>query len=295
MKHAYDFPPLKGGGSSPIWMGDGFLVNGRPVTVLKYNANSKGWDGNLTIFHEADDRGNHPINMASRSITIEQLEENLEGQSPVILEIGCSSGIMLRSLRERFQNSFIIGSDCIGDYLENLANDLIETPIIQFDLLNCPLPDQSTDAVVMLNVLEHIENDAEALLQVRRILKPGGILILEVPSGPSLYSLYDQYLLHYRRYSNKGLKQLAIGAGFNIIRQSHLGFLLYPIFVLVKKRDQLFMRKSAIEQKKIIEKNIRQTQNNFLFRTIINIELQLGKHIAYPFGVRCLMTCRKPY
>jgi SAM-dependent methyltransferase len=63
--------------------------------------------------------------------------------------------------------------------------------LLHFDLRHCPLPDGSFDGVILLNVLEHIKEDAAALRQIARILKPGGIAAIEVPAGRGLYDIYD--------------------------------------------------------------------------------------------------------
>ncbi len=148
---------------------------------------------------------------------------------------------------------------------------------------------------ILLNVLEHIENDALAVRQLYRILKPGGIAVIEVPAGPELYDIYDELLMHYRRYKLVVLQQLFLDSKFDILRQSHLGFFLYPGFFLVKQ----FRRKkrSDIAEEEIphlVGKSINQTGNNPIFHTLMNFELMLGKAISYPFGIRCLLTVQKP-
>jgi 2-polyprenyl-3-methyl-5-hydroxy-6-metoxy-1,4-benzoquinol methylase len=150
--------------------------------------------------------------------------------APVILEIGCSSGFMLMLARERLPNARWIGSDYVRGPLEKLAAEVPQLPLLHFDLRTCPLPDDSVDAVLLLNVLEHIDDDALAMHQVHRILRPGGVAVIEVPARPELYDVYDELLMHHRRYTGAGLRQLLLTAGFEISRFSHLGTLLYPLF-----------------------------------------------------------------
>lgn len=62
------------------------------------------------------------------------------------------------------------------------------------------------DGVVLINVLEHIEDDREALREIFRLLKPGGRLILWVPAFAALYSDFDRRVGHHRRYRKSALR-----------------------------------------------------------------------------------------
>jgi SAM-dependent methyltransferase len=189
--------------------------------------------------------------------------------------------------------AFLIGSDYVAEPLLRLARDLPDLPLLQFDLTRFPLPSQSLDAVVLLNVFEHIQDDSAAMAQVYRILKPGGIAIIEVPAGPHLYDVYDKLLMHERRYSFGQLKRLAVGAGFQILTQSHLGFFLYPGFWWVKRRNRKYVGHEETIQREIVAQNIGATRESRLLKTILRMELALGRWFSYPFGIRCLLTCRR--
>jgi len=294
VKLPFDLPPIEKGGSPPVWTGNEFLLDGKPTKVLNYSSSELGWKKELTDFHEVTAGENHFIDRASRQVAIKQLDRNMNNKTTVLLEVGCSSGAMLRAIKKRFSSAIVIGSDCISEYLECLAFDLEGVPILQFDMVKCPFPDESIDAVIMLNVLEHIENDIEAVSQAYRILKPGGKLILEVPAGPSLYDAYDKYLLHYRRYRMNGLRKLVCRSGFEVLHRSHLGFFFYPVFRLIKKGNQGNLKASSREHKKIVTKEIQRTERNFLLSMVMNAEILLGRYVSYPFGIRCIMTCLKP-
>jgi SAM-dependent methyltransferase len=71
------------------------------------------------------------------------------------------------------------------------------------------------DAVMLLDVLEHIENDVGLLLRLRKALKPEGVLVLKVPAGQWLYGSMDRAIGHYRRYSRQTLSHICVAAGFN--------------------------------------------------------------------------------
>jgi SAM-dependent methyltransferase len=69
------------------------------------------------------------------------------------------------------------------------------------------------DSIVMLDVLEHIEDDAHLLADLARLLKPGGRLIIKVPAGQWLYGTLDSAVGHYRRYTMAGLRETLGRAG----------------------------------------------------------------------------------
>ena len=166
-------------------------------------------------------------------------------------------------------------------------------PLLRFDLTECPLPEESIDAVLLLNVLEHIAEDSVAIEQVHRILKPGGLAVIEVPAGPHLFDVYDRFLLHYRRYSITGLCNMVESVGFKVIRRSHLGCFVYPGFRLIKKRNKRFLSEANFIQEKIVAQNILKAKQSRFLSALMDIELILGKWFSYPFGIRCLLTCMK--
>lgn len=289
----FSLPPLTAEGDIPFWDGNGFRIGDQFTQVLQYSMNHLGWNDDLTFFHEESAGDHHFIDRASRTHAIQQLKKNLTTANPIILEIGCSSGFMLERLNHSFPTATVIGSDVVSEPLKKLSEKMPKTPLFRFDLTQCPLPDQSVDAIVILNVLEHIENDREAIKQLYRILKPGGIAIIEVPAGPHLFDIYDQKLMHFRRYKLKNLTTLLEQHFFKISKKSHLGFFIYPGFWLVKQRNKRFKTKSIETQQKIISNNIKSTGQNKLLHFIMQSELFFGKFVSYPFGIRCLATCIK--
>jgi len=253
-----------------------------------------GWTDDLTDFHEETAGANHPIDLASRSHATRQLKNSISSEAPVLLEIGCSSGFMLKEVRRSLPQALVIGADFVRSPLLKLVANQPDIPMLQFDLIRCPLHDDSLDGVVLLNVLEHIRDDAAAVQQLFRILKPGGVAVIEVPAGPNLFDVYDQTLMHFRRYSLRSISTLMQDAGFEIVKKSHLGFFVYPPFWFVKQRNKKFLSHDQTVQKKVVAGNIQATQGGWLFRAVMAMELFLGKFVSYPVGIRCLLTCRKP-
>jgi len=194
------FPAPPGYSEPPFWTGQGFRVGQIALPVLSYQVGASGWTDELTEFHEDVAGEDHTIDCSSREHAVSRLERWLPGSAPVVMDVGCSSGFVLKLLRKRLPKAAVVGADYVRAPLDKLSKVMPEVPLLQFDLVKCPLPDRSFEGVVCLNVLEHIENDFAAVQQLHRVLKPGGVVVFEVPAGPHLYDVYDKQLLHFRRY-----------------------------------------------------------------------------------------------
>ena len=102
------------------------------------------------------------------------------------------------------------------------------------------IPDFSVDYAYTLNVLEHIEDDREAIIELYRCLKPGGRLLVYVPAFQVLYSQMDTHVGHFRRYRRKPLKRLLKDTGFEVSTAYYvdsLGYLATLVYKLVGDRS----------------------------------------------------------
>ena len=287
----FRLPAPSGHTDSPVWDGRAFIFDDQRTPVLEYSENFAGWSDDLTALHEEAAGYSHPIDLASRRDAIAQVRRYLPATTAVIMEIGCSSGFLIKDLVKLFPAATVVGADVVKEPLYRLARDLPGAPLIRFDLLRCPLPEQSVDALVMLNVLEHIEDDVGALKNAFKLLKPGGSLVIEVPAGPHLYDAYDAELHHFRRYSATELKHKLSEAGFMVVRQSHLGFILYPAFVAIKLLNKWLpsRRKTTV-----VRDQAASTSGSLLVRLAMKVESNYLANSRLPFGIRVLAVARRP-
>jgi trans-aconitate methyltransferase len=287
----FDLPPPDGYSARPEWDGQRFSLGGQYTHIIEYSENFSGWSDDLTALHEESAGDSHPIDVASRMDAVAQVKKNMPSAQAVIMEIGCSSGFLLRDLATSFREAVIIGADVVKEPLYKLAKTLPGIPLIRFDLLQCPLPDMSIDVLVMLNVLEHIDDDVKALQKAFGLLKPGGYLIIEVPAGSCLYDAYDAELHHFRRYSAGELQNKLTRAGFKVHRKSHLGFVLFPAFAAVKLLNKYFRRK---KNKAVVGEQVASTSGNSLVKLAMEFESNHMQAYQLPFGIRTLMTAQRP-
>jgi len=127
-----------------------------------------------------------------------------------------------------------------------LAKRLTGIPLLQLDLVNSNLPDDMCDGIVLLNVLEYIKDHKRALRQIRLMLRPTDVLVLEVPAGPRLYDHFDRLVDHVRRYRMAELIRIIEAAEFRFVDHPHLGFFAYPAFWLLKRRNQRLAGRATI-------------------------------------------------
>lgn len=286
-----NLPAPQGYQERPTWDGRHFRLGEINVPVLEYSENFAGWSDDLTALHEAASGENHPIDVASREFAIKRVREAIGSSDAVVMEIGCSSGYLIKILYAAFPNATVIGADVVREALFRLSKELPGVPLLRFDLLKCPLSEQSVDVIIMLNVLEHIENDNEALKSAWKLLRPGGKLVIEVPAGPELYDAYDSELHHFRRYSSGELAQKLSSAGFEVIQQSHLGLLIYPAFFLVKKFNRLFSR---VRNLSIVRRQASATSGSRLVRWAMKLESKYLSGFRLPCGIRVIAVARRP-
>ncbi len=83
----------------------------------------------------------------------------------------------------------------------------------------------SFDVAIMVNVLEHIEDDREAVRELFSLLKPGGHLLVFVPALPALYGTLDEDVGHFRRYTRRSLGAVVANEGFRIERMQYFDLL----------------------------------------------------------------------
>ena len=292
---AFPWPALPGVEPLPEWREGRFWLEDQSRRVLCYDAADSHWSAELTELHESEAGSHHPIDRASRRLAVRTLTEYLPktDTAPLVLDVGCSSGFVIEEIRAALPRAVLIGSDYILPPLEKLADRLPGLPLLQFDLRHCPLPDACVDAVTALNVLEHIDDDSAAMREIARILRPGGLAHIEVPAGPGCYDIYDEQLMHHRRYRLRDLLSKAREAGFQVLRATHLGCLIYPAFWFVKQRGRRSLSLPADEKKALVARQIRSTGDSALLDAALNLEAGLGHFISFPFGIRCVAVLRK--
>jgi SAM-dependent methyltransferase len=142
------------------------------------------------------------------------------------------------------------------------------------------------DAVVMFDVLEHIEADAVSLKTIKTLLKPNGKLVIAVPAFQWLWSAHDEAHHHQRRYTKQTLQRVIVDAGFTLEYISYYNFLLFPLGALVR----LFGRLLGAKQSKVNE--IPSPSINVMFEKAFALERFLVPRFTLPFGLSLIAVAK---
>lgn len=148
-----------------------------------------------------------------------------------ILEIGSGIGNLSQYFIRDNKNVFLTDYD--EEYVQLLKKRFPENTdkIFRLDLNDASFKkkfdhlENTFDSIFLLNVLEHIEDDFTAIAHCRFLLKPGGSLLVLVPSYSFLYSRMDRLLGHYRRYTSQSLNQVMKKNGLEVGTTFHFNIL----------------------------------------------------------------------
>lgn len=153
------------------------------------------------------------------------VDSGIEGP---VLDVGCGGGLFLRMLAER--GARVAGLD-FAFAAARVAWRTNAVPAVCGSLGKSPVAAESCAAVTMFHVLEHLFDPAAYLDEARRILKPGGRLIVQVPNADSWQFLIlgeywngvdiPRHLLHFRA---KDLQSLLENCGFELVRTKHFSW-----------------------------------------------------------------------
>lgn len=204
----------------------------------------------------------------------------------LLLDAGCGTGGMLRQISRR-QNLRVkaFGIDWSG-----LALGLCgpEPRRARSDVCGLPFKSSVFDYVLSLDVLCHGEvvSDLRALQEIKRVLKPGGLLILNLPAHPWLRSSHDVAVKTERRYTRADLAAKIAAAGLRLERLEY-----WNAFIFVPAMAIRFWRKRHGEGLSDLGPVFRPL--NALMRGLLSAEHQVSRALPLPVGLSLLARARR--
>ena len=152
-----------------------------------------------------------------------------------ILDAGCGSG---RNMIELNRHGTVTGVE-LSPTSDSLAQGRNAGEVLTCSVLDMPFAQDSFDLAVSLDVIEHLDDDLAALRELRRVVAPGGALLVTVPAYQWLWSGHDEINHHRRRYTRRSLHDVAERAGWRQVRTSYFNSLLLPIAIILRVLDRV--------------------------------------------------------
>ncbi|MGB4295542.1 MAG: methyltransferase domain-containing protein [Smithellaceae bacterium] len=204
-----------------------------------------------------------------------------------ILDLGCGTGhLALELIQKGYDTCAADLSEDLVDYANLRAQNAgYQLNAVQMDIQNLPYR-EAFDAVVCLDVLEHIGDDLLALNNIYQALKSGGIMICAVPALSVLYGRRDQRIGHFRRYDKEVLVQEIESAGFSLCTIRYWNILgLLPMALFEK-----ILHREVYENNRYSQSYPSKSLNMLLDRWFDLVENRFHP----PLGITLIAVARKP-
>jgi SAM-dependent methyltransferase len=200
-----------------------------------------------------------------------------------IFDVGCGTGQNLEMLAAFGE---VTGVDRSAEVLELVRAR--GRQVLQGDVAALPLPSDSADVMVAMDVLEHMDDDMGAARELFRVLRPGGLAVITVPAFRWLWGSQDDLSHHRRRYTRDELEALLTGAGFVLHKVSYFNFfLLLPTW--------LGRRLVALVGARVLSENVLTPPwLDGPLSAIFASEARWLRWLDFPVGVSLLALGRKP-
>ena len=162
----------------------------------------------------------HPWEIVRAGYFLRLLRERISGQDLSALDIGSGDGYFAHRLLADWPSVKRLTCFDLAYDATWLQEKVASASRLEF---TAKMPEGRFDLLLMLDVLEHVENDRAALLDgVLRHLEPRGWLLVSVPAGERLFSRHDELLGHKRRYASARLRGMVEESGLKIVDKGDL-------------------------------------------------------------------------
>lgn len=211
-----------------------------------------------------------------------------EDRSLKVVDCGCGTGYFAQRLIQKGYE--VTGVD---DHLDSIVRAkalLGENHFREGSAERFPFPPESVDVITLLDVLEHLREDRQALRSLYESLKPGGYLIITVPAFMLLWSDWDRALHHFRRYSSSELLSKVREAGFQISFWNYINIVAFPIVAAIRLLRTLL--DPPVDSFNRPENQIPFKPLNRVLEFLF-VTLAVQKWIRFPFGVSLLVVAQK--
>ena len=231
-----------------------------------------------TAVHIEEDR-RHWYFRGRLAVLLSVLDRALPSRPARILDLGCGTGNVLEALG-RFGEAVGVERDPELRAVGQAAGLDIRAGALPDGI---PLPDGWADAVLLLDVIEHLDDDVAAVRAAARAARPGGLIMVTVPAYAWMWSGHDVALGHRRRYTARRLRAVLAAGGIRVDHVGYFNTVLFPAIAGVRLAKRLvgggghdLRRPPALV--------------NEALSTLFALERHVALRLGLPFGTSLLAT-----
>lgn len=214
---------------------------------------------------------------------VEEICRKITDRRPRILDVGCGTGANLILLSKYGDAEGVDVSEDALAFCRERGLDKVRLGAGE----ELPYEDGTFDLVTAFDVVEHMDDDLAGVKEMRRVLRPGGRVLLFVPTFMFLWGLQDDVSNHRRRYRLPQLTRVLEEAGFEIERTTYANITFFLPVLMVRKLMKLTGIKTETEN------SINVPALNGVFGKIFGAESWFLQHMNIPFGVSGLCVARR--
>ena len=214
-----------------------------------------------------------------------------EGKSLRILNVGVGTGHTSELLSQfGTVTSIEYDEDCCA-----FVNEQTSLTVVQGSILELDFADDSFDAVCAFDVVEHVEEDALAVQELKRVCKQAGKVVITVPAYMFLWSKHDEINHHFRRYTKSQVLALFKEQG-KFIYHSYYNTLLFPPVAIFRFLNNLLGLTKTTEEDTGSDFSVA-GKDSWLTRLLCRVfyleSFFVKRHIRLPFGVSVMVSWEK--
>lgn len=212
-------------------------------------------------------------------------QRHVASEKPDVLDVGCGTGATLDALRDTANAT---GIDAASEAIRLCRmRELPSTVAASAEAL--PFSDNRFDVVISCDVLCHrsIQDKSIPLREMRRVLKPGGLLFLNLPAYQWLHSSHDVHVYTDKRFTRREVALLLEESGFEVVQTSYWNTILFPLIAGLR-----FWRKAFPLPASDLNED-RPSSLSYVFGACLAVERRLLRYTPLPFGLSVFALARK--
>jgi len=204
----------------------------------------------------------------------------IRGPYNALLDVGAGSGFFAKTL---IIHGAVSQATCVDRcYPEPVRTEMVSGETVRFIR---QIDRLETDIVLMMDVLEHVEDDKALICEYMAKVPSGTIFVFSVPAFMALWSQHDVFLEHRRRYTLRQLETIIASSGLRVTKGCYYFAIILPLVAIVRRLTNKHAPASSLK--------IHTAFTNFLLRAICSMELRFYRFNRWG-GLTIFCVAMKP-